>query len=88
MKKRYSKPDILFESFSLCQNIAAGCEIKPKNPILLMTGVLGDRDGFAFNDSSSCDVDVTVAGGDGDYNGVCYHTFNQNVENPVNVFAS
>lgn len=32
MKKIYSKPEIVFESFSLCQNIAAGCEIRTNTP--------------------------------------------------------
>ena len=29
MKKAYSKPDIVFEDFSLSTNIAAGCEENP-----------------------------------------------------------
>ena len=28
MKKAYVKPAIMFESFTLCTNIAAGCEFK------------------------------------------------------------
>lgn len=32
MKKTYSKPDIMFDSFSLCTNIAAGCETKTPLP--------------------------------------------------------
>ena len=34
MKKVYSKPEIYFESFSLSQYIAAGCEVKPGDPEL------------------------------------------------------
>ena len=30
-KKKYSKPDIYFEDFSLSTNIAAGCEKQPSN---------------------------------------------------------
>ena len=72
MKKAYSKPQIYFESFSLSQNIAAGCEITdPKDERLYFTGL-----GYAF--SSSCDVPMTDAGGDGEYNGICYHVFSNN----------
>lgn len=86
MKKVYSKPEIIFESFSLSQNIAAGCEITdPKDPILAMTGVgPGGSVGYAF--STSCDVDVTNGGGDGEWNGVCYHVFNNN--GAINVHTS
>lgn len=31
MKKSYSRPDILFEDFTLSTNIAAGCEEQPDN---------------------------------------------------------
>lgn len=69
MKKVYSKPMIIFESFSLSQNIAAGCEITdPKDPALEFTGL-----GYAFTES--CDVDVGNGGGDGEWNGICYHVF-------------
>lgn len=73
MKKAYVKPEIVFESFSLSQCIAAGCEITdPKDPLLLVTGAgLNGGDGYAF--STSCDVDYTNGGGDGEYGSVCYH---------------
>jgi len=78
VKKVYSKPQIVFESFSLSQNIAAGCEITdPKDPILAMTGA-GPDGGVGYAFSISCDVDVTNGGGDGGYNSVCYHVFNNN----------
>lgn len=32
MKKVYEKPEIIFESFALSQNIAAGCEVKTNTP--------------------------------------------------------
>ena len=31
MKKAYSKPEIVFEDFSLSTNIAAGCEVFPED---------------------------------------------------------
>ena len=88
MKKTYSKPEIFYESFSLSQNIAAGCEIKdPHDPKLEMTGA-GVNGGIGYAFSTSCDADVTNGGGDGWYNNVCYHVFGQNVENPINVHTS
>ena len=32
MKRAYTKPDVAFESFSLCASIAAGCEVKTDLP--------------------------------------------------------
>lgn len=73
MKKVYSKPEIVFESFSLSQNIAAGCEF--------ISDVKGGGLNFGsfvlfFNDASSpCTGDgrVTSEGGDGQYDKICYH---------------
>lgn len=71
MKKVYSKPVIIFESFSLSQNIAAGCEITdPKDERLLFTGL-----GYAFIESCEYMVDDITVGGDGSFNGICYHVF-------------
>ena len=49
MKKTYAKPEIMFESFSLCTNIAAGCEFKNT---LLTEGVCGydTRNGRTFTE--------------------------------------
>ena len=85
MKRTYEKPEIFFESFTLSLNIASNCEVGPKNPRLEMTGV-GENGGVGYAFSSSCDADVTDAGGDGGYNGVCYHTFDNN--GLMNVFYS
>ena len=89
MKKVYSKPEIFFESFSLSQNIASDCEVKPGDSILEFTGagagLGGGSVGYAFS-ATNCDVDVTNGGGDGEYNGVCYHVFSNN--GTVNVFNS
>lgn len=83
MKKVYSKPDIIFESFSLSQNIAASCEYTdPKDPSLYMTGK-----GFAFTNESNCQYQVPdQAGGDGEFNGICYHVFSNN--GAANFFTS
>lgn len=75
MKKAYSKPEIVFESFSLSTNIAGDCEEIVGNPAKGTCGVLGNEPGIDNLFSSSVtgidgcqmwmDVDV--------YNGFCYH---------------
>lgn len=75
MKKTYSKPEIVFESFSLSQSIAAGCDVKTNTPAQGQCGL--DFGGLMlFLDSmSGCpDIPVTSEGGDGEYNNICYHT--------------
>lgn len=80
MKKVYSKPQIVFESFALSQNIAANCEYTKDDPKLYYTGM-----GFAFTDEANCEYSVpNQVGGDGEYNGICYHVLADN----INVFAS
>ena len=75
MKKVYAKPEIVFESFSLSQNIAAGCEVKTNLPGNKTCGL--DFSGVViFLDSiSGCVEKITSEGGDGSYNGICYHVF-------------
>lgn len=69
MKKEYKKPIVLFESFVLSTNIAAGCAIKPDDEDLWVPGI----DQYAF--TTSCGFDVTDgAGGDGQYENLCYQT--------------
>lgn len=80
MKKPYSKPEIYFESFSLSQNIAAGCEVTdPHDERLYFTG-----EGFAF--TSACDVNMDNGGGDGEFNTICYHVLSS--DGGMNFFAS
>lgn len=85
MKKVYSKPEIVFESFILSQSIAAGCEYTDPNHVdLYMNGK-----GFAFTTEANCAYKVTnQAGGDGEFNGICYHVFSTDVESAVNLHNS
>ncbi len=71
MKKTYSQPDILFESFSLCANIAAGCGKKIGTQYNGTCGVpYGDK--FVFTeDVGGCQV--KVVDGSPIFNGLCYH---------------
>lgn len=77
MKKTYSKPEIVFESFSLSQNIAAGCEVKTNTPSQSECGIdFGGSMLFVdgMNGMNGCkDIAVDNVGGDGVYNGICYH---------------
>ena len=73
MKKTYSKPEIMFESFTMSTNIAAGCE---KTFGLYSRGACGiptNTPGVTiFN--STLNGDCTADGGDSaTYNGLCYH---------------
>ena len=75
MKKVYTKPEIIFESFSLSTNIAGDCEsiidtqsrgncgIEFGNLVIFV----GEYTGCNSNDG------VIVEGDDGNYNGICYH---------------
>ncbi len=75
MKKRYIKPRILIEKFSLCTSIAGNCEVKTNTPsegncaYQLRTG-----ENIFF--SSMGDVCSTHED-DGEYNGLCYHVPNE-----------
>lgn len=68
MKKIYSKPEIMFEDFTLSENIAGDCENKISNPT---DGVCGypSRNGEIFMDYiTGCNYKQP----DG-YNDLCYH---------------
>ena len=89
MKKAYAKPEIIFESFSLSQNIAAGCEVQTDTPSRNQCGLEWGPD-ILFLDSMGnvCTGagKVTSVGGDGEANGICYHVFSNNGER--NLFTS
>ena len=73
MKKVYSKPEIVFENFSLTTNIAGGCEVKtwtPTNADLCAYQPPRFPDLNIFlEESSAC----TTKEADGEYDGFCYH---------------
>ena len=73
MKKKYEKPDILFESFALSQSISAGCEMIGGNhaqyvcPVLVKTPGFDDDTYTIFGDGA-CES-KPVGGNDS----ICYH---------------
>lgn len=72
MKKAYSKPEIVFESFSLSTSIAGGCEKKTNSPAAMQCAY--NYGGYMiFTDAvGACQENVVVEDGKtGD--GFCYH---------------
>lgn len=69
MKKAYSKPEILFESFVANVNIAA-CEVDLNNPTTSSCFIGYGTDMRLFI-GGACNVIITEAN-EGEYN-VCYH---------------
>ena len=73
MKKTYSHPDILFESFSLCSSIAgSGCAHNITTQYSGTCAVMfGDKAVFTEQVGNICAV--KVADGSAIFNGLCYH---------------
>ena len=79
MKKNYSKPDILFESFSLSTDIAGGCEVKIATPSANQCGIRIAGNEVVFLENISGCATVVEDGSDdlAALNGLCYHVPNQ-----------
>ena len=70
MRKAYSKPQIMFEDFTLSTNIAAGCGVKTNTPSQEQCGYGEEIFGNPiFVDVVSACL-LTVPDG---YNSICYH---------------
>ena len=81
MKKLYSKPEIMFEDFTLTENIAAGCEEKISTHTKGRCHYESTGGIRAFTESiSGCDFKPD----DGMWNGFCYH----NPTEDANLFNS
>lgn len=77
MKKIYVKPEIMFEDFSLSNAITAGCEATTNQPSYNQCGI--DFSGlvvFMQGMTGCTDIQVDNVGGDGEWNGLCYHVPN------------
>ncbi len=69
MKKAYTKPEIIFDSFELTESIAAGCSYITSNMAPYECAVLDKEFGFTlFSDYNNCDS--TPPGGN---DSICYH---------------
>ena len=77
MKKTYTKPEILFESFSMSTSIAGDCESivgnASRGTCPVEFGLLKIFLTPAGGCSDTDDVVFEPAGDDGKYNGLCYH---------------
>ena len=74
MKKRYSEPEIMFENFVLSTNIAGDCEVKTYVPSNDTCGLDFSCLMVFLDGMGGCtDIQVDNVGGDGEYNGICYH---------------
>lgn len=72
MKKTYAKPQIAFESFTLCSSIAAGCAVHVNTAFAYTCGIDYPGVGVLFNDQiggSGCGFDPKPYENDG----LCYH---------------
>ena len=71
MKKNYSKPDILFESFSLSTDIAGGCE---RFVYSFSGGQCGVKYGsYVIFTTNVTGCTVKVEDGSKSYDSLCYH---------------
>lgn len=69
MKKTYSKPEIVFEDFSLSTSITAGCELDTAIPSYEENCGYPIRGGIVFVAGAEC----TIFPQDGLHEGYCYH---------------
>ena len=88
MKKVYSKPDIAFEDFTVSTSVAAGCENATNTPSSGTCGLEFGSYTIFLDTVSACTGEGVIqsSGGDGEYNGYCYHVFADN--GPGNIFNS
>lgn len=77
MKKVYSKPEIVFENFSLTTSIAGDCDVKTATWGMNNEDCAMDFSGIPvfLSGMNICETGIAVEnmGGDGDFNGICYH---------------
>lgn len=71
MKMTYSKPEIVFENFTMSTNIAAGCDGPKVGPVVDSCYVDGTG-GIRMFDGDMRVCDYTPGSGD-KYDGYCYH---------------
>ena len=72
MKKLYTKPEIMFESFTLSTNIAGDCDIKINNPTEGVCAYIIQAGGRTHSIFTSEISGCKTTQDNGDYNGICY----------------
>ena len=75
MRKAYSKPEIMFEDFTLSTNIASGCETIVDNPSKGSCAISGSGGINVFDGTiPACEYTPGDMGtADDTYDGACYH---------------
>lgn len=71
MKKNYSKPDILFESFSLCSSIAAGCARPIRTAVQMQCALMAGNRAIFTDQVFACTF--KAKDGSAQFDGLCYH---------------
>ena len=71
MKKIYSKPQILFEDFSLSTSITVGCDVQNNTPSQDQCGVYFEGVGNVFITGLNACSDFEAD--NGEFQGLCYH---------------
>lgn len=76
MKKVYSKPEIMFEDFSLSSSITVGCSAIVGAPTAgeCAYEVVSSRDTKYIFTTGMTNI-CTTTENDDEYNGLCYHVF-------------
>lgn len=74
MKKEYKKPVVILESFALATSVAAGCEVQTNTSSYNQCGVEFSGINVFMTNMTGCEgFEVEEEGGDGEFNGLCYH---------------
>lgn len=73
MKKIYLKPEIMFESFTLSENIAGNCELKTNLPSSDAGCGYPTRGGVVFVEQIISACDTPPNNGGDVHDGFCYH---------------
>lgn len=73
MKKIYSKPEILFENFTLSTNVAGDCGKIVTTHAENVCGIYFTGIGNVFMTGTDGCSDLQVTSDDGQFNGICYH---------------
>ena len=71
MKRTYTKPEIVFEDFTLSTNIAAGCEVKIDTQAQGNCGYEFGGMVLFLNGIAGCSDEIEDDGSR--FNGLCYH---------------
>ena len=84
MRKAYSKPDIMFEDFSLSTSIADNCSVKTRTYHQWSCGVQFGTLTVFTTEVVGCRQSGNIAVTNGEFNGLCYHV----PHNGQNLFIS